>query len=386
MLRGALPETAPMFIDAVRLPKSVNITRWEWQGLVKDSFVWIDFISMPQTRGSDYEKARRSIAAFVERSSHFFVLCPTVIRQDHDDMVCDYGSWLQNSENRFELFALLLSRRDRPPPIVVKGAEATPFMISPTAAIPRSPGLGRMACCDRNHVEESAEGVQQPIPCRKDQMASSMLTMLRSLRAYHFGRDDLLEFRVLTAIAPALMSGLPSDGLWPSPRSVTEFITQNQFNKPDEETESGFGPLLFAAISGNVTVARELINSHHVDVKAPVRVGLPKFGMEKGMDALGFAVSLCTQTKVHQMVSFLLASGADPNMVYPVSGATALIGAVVLHNLEGIRALILYAGERLDLEKAAKANNATALLIAGAYGSFAILKLLVEAGANRQHK
>ena len=73
-------------------------------------------------------------------------------------------------------------------------------------------------------------------------------------------------------------------------------------------------------------------------------------------------------------------------MVYPVSGATALIGAVVLHNLEGIRALILYAGERLDLEKAAKANNATALLIAGAYGSFAILKLLVEAGANRQHK
>ena len=73
---------------------------------------------MPRKGGNEHEKANRSIAAYIERSSHFFALCPSVKSQDDDDVTCDYGSWLQNSGNRFELFALLLSRHDRPPPIV----------------------------------------------------------------------------------------------------------------------------------------------------------------------------------------------------------------------------------------------------------------------------
>ena len=68
-----------------------------------------------------------------------------------------------------------------------------------------------MACCDRNHVVLDAEGVPQPIPCMKDTMASIMLTLLRSLREYHFGRDELLSYRMFTALMPLLMSGLPSD-------------------------------------------------------------------------------------------------------------------------------------------------------------------------------
>ena len=45
MLRGVLPETAPTFADAIRLPKTA-ITSSQWQGLVNDSFVWLDFISV----------------------------------------------------------------------------------------------------------------------------------------------------------------------------------------------------------------------------------------------------------------------------------------------------------------------------------------------------
>jgi len=66
----------------------------------------------------EYKMASRSIAAYIERSSHFFAVCPTVTNGDHDDVTHDYGSWLQSSGCRFELFALLLSRHDRPPPIV----------------------------------------------------------------------------------------------------------------------------------------------------------------------------------------------------------------------------------------------------------------------------
>ena len=58
------------------------------------------------------------MAAYIERSSHFFALCPTVQSQDNEDVTFDYGSWLQNSACRFELFALLLSRQHHSPAIV----------------------------------------------------------------------------------------------------------------------------------------------------------------------------------------------------------------------------------------------------------------------------
>ena len=46
MLRGELPDTTPTFADTVRFSKKVNITSAQWQGLVRDSFVWVDFISV----------------------------------------------------------------------------------------------------------------------------------------------------------------------------------------------------------------------------------------------------------------------------------------------------------------------------------------------------
>ena len=50
MIRGELPDTAPLFADAVRLPSNVNISTKEWQTLVKDAFIWMDFISVRLSR------------------------------------------------------------------------------------------------------------------------------------------------------------------------------------------------------------------------------------------------------------------------------------------------------------------------------------------------
>ena len=50
MLHGTCPETSPAFNDAVRLPPGVKITSGEWQTLVRDSFVWLDFISVRRDR------------------------------------------------------------------------------------------------------------------------------------------------------------------------------------------------------------------------------------------------------------------------------------------------------------------------------------------------
>ena len=66
---------------------------------------------------------------------------------------------------RVELFALLLARHNITPAIIVKGGDASPYMISPTAAVPRAPGLGTFTCCSRNHVMADEHGVEKTIPC-----------------------------------------------------------------------------------------------------------------------------------------------------------------------------------------------------------------------------
>jgi len=166
---------------------------------------------------------------------------------------------------------------------------------------------------------------------------------------------------------------------------VNEFLTHNRFSKPDDETDaSGFTPLVCAAMSGNIDVVRELITTHHVDVNARVRNGMPTFGFEKGATALVLAAGVCPQDKVREMVSFLLASGSDPNLTLPGSGGTPLMSAVLYNNLEGVRALVSCG--RLNLEKGLNANNATALLVAANLGTFEILDALLQAGANREHR
>ena len=40
-------------------------------------------------------------------------------------------------------------------------------MISPVAAVPRSPGLGQYTCCARNHVlVDPKSGKEKQIPCK----------------------------------------------------------------------------------------------------------------------------------------------------------------------------------------------------------------------------
>ena len=46
MIRGTVPETAPTFVDAVRLPSNVKISTQQWQTLVQDAVVWMDYLSV----------------------------------------------------------------------------------------------------------------------------------------------------------------------------------------------------------------------------------------------------------------------------------------------------------------------------------------------------
>ena len=75
-------------------------------------------------------KAVNSIPAYVERSTHFLAIVPTIKHHDLHEVVCDLGTWLGRGWCRVELFSLLLARHNTNAAIVVKGGESSPYMIS----------------------------------------------------------------------------------------------------------------------------------------------------------------------------------------------------------------------------------------------------------------
>ena len=83
MRAGTCPETAPTFADRAQFKRNIKITTAEWRTVAEDAYVWMDYISMPQvgvyhpSALSDLVKSVHSIPAYVERCTHFFVLCPT---------------------------------------------------------------------------------------------------------------------------------------------------------------------------------------------------------------------------------------------------------------------------------------------------------------------
>lgn len=212
--------------------------------------------------------------------------------------------------------------------------------------------------------------------------------MLEKRREYCLGSGDILRFRMWNSFTPVCMQGLSHSGIPPPPVTVAEFLAANHFATPhdEENTGSGLAPLQLASISGNVKVVRELIRSHNVDVNARVQMNdlMGDFGFERGSDALGMAAFACPAQQAHEIVSTLLEAGANPNSRTGTTGGTPLMCAVLGHSLESVQALLTCV--QLDLEIGLRATNATALNIAGALGTYAIVEALLHAGADRFHR
>ena len=125
-------------------------------------------------------------------------------------------------------------------------------MISPSAAISRSPGTGTMTCCERGHTKMGDDGVRRTIPCRKSQFAPVMLQMLQSRREFLLGSGDLVNYRMWTALTPSVMQGLISNDMPALPSSVEEFISAYRFSDARDEENHGSGlcPITLSAHVG----------------------------------------------------------------------------------------------------------------------------------------
>jgi ankyrin repeat protein len=378
------------------------------------------YISVPQIgsyldgEANDLMEAVASIPAYVERSSHFFAVVPTVKHADLKGVECGLGSWLDRgwvsastertichftppcgqcsltstycSQCRVEMYALFLSRSEHLPVIVVKGGEAPPYMMACQACASRPPGCGTFTCCARNHRMPNPDGTWRSIPCDKEVLGPVMWRMLSSLIKFRLGDERLYDYRLWSALVPHVMQDLPvpDESALYSPASVPDFLRIFRFKTPNEEGNkrgSGFSPLFVAVVSGNVPVARALIDTHGANIHITTHQFDTMLGFDKGSTPLHAALAVCPPQHVDEMIKLLLDAGLDPNRGTK-AGVAPLHAGVWYHNLAAVKALLKHAEGKLRLDAVTKLNNDTGLGLAVFASTTEMVATLIEAGAD----
>jgi len=303
MLVGSLPGTA-----MVRTPEDIKISSEEWQQIVPDSFIWMDYMCVPQLVSSyvvedesetisDMKKAVLSIPAYIIRSSHFFVLCPeTTHAQNHKELT--FGTWLTRGWCRAELFSFLLSHctaKGEGFPIIVTGGDKTPHIIEPYRALCSPPGTGNFTCCKKGHKFRSKSGVEMCVPCDKIGIATTLTNLIERIEAELIERCDWSDYQLYHASAKHLLEGLELsmrvEIALANPDTVEEFELEYGFAR---EAHPDWSPLMIAAISGNSEVVYDLVRENKVDVNERSKTSSPVIlGLDKGSTALHCAVVFC---------------------------------------------------------------------------------------------
>ena len=137
------------------------------------------------------------------------------------------------------------------------------------------------------------------------------------------------------------MQGLVCPEMHANPESVEEFITEFRFDSPtNEDKDSGFTPLVFAVISGNIRVVNELITRHNASIGCRTTLKIPELGADRGATALHWT-GWCPRDQTHAVVTALLSAGADPNATTGMGAAPPLMAAAMFLNEVAVMRSIL---------------------------------------------
>merc|ERR1719482_2310711 len=197
------------------------------------SYVWMDFISIPQTCDFDQDKdisqdsvsyfrkassdtsegavlrklqlAVDSIPAYVERSSLLLVLVPVCMHVDRHQM-CNFSTWRQRGWCRLEFLAAFL-KCGTLHVMICDGAESRPFFSAPMAAMFMQCGEGQFTCCQKNHFMNGTE-----IPCDKAKVRGVLETMIHHRMQYEETIGNILFMRQLLCLKHRFLFALPASG------------------------------------------------------------------------------------------------------------------------------------------------------------------------------
>ena len=198
--------------EALQMIYGVQIctTPDEWQRRLPNTYVWIDYQSVPQPKAqiasADHRQAAAgatgdgdsvvdqlraavdSIPTFVERCSQMWVLAPPCKHADLAGEICDFASWRARGWCRLEYAAAKLARGDDMPIMVIRSVEGTPQYFNPCDTMKLAAARGRFT------VEEDRAKVN-----------ATLRTMLEAKIAHFAQLGDVTLSRVLRCFSPIFL-------------------------------------------------------------------------------------------------------------------------------------------------------------------------------------
>ena len=326
----------------------------ELKNLAEESYIWLDYFSIPQTSyvegltgealdaaeiaaGAAHssligesnssslmaftldglQKAVNSIPAYVESSEITLALNPWCVHSDTGDL-CDHRSWRLRGWCRLEFQSAVLSRRSGPI-LIAKSASELYFSV-PIDAYRLHVGSGKFSCCAFNHKIGDTTIECDKFKCKRV-LQCMLCSKLEHLKGQ--GEEKVDEYRRFRAVRHSIFDDLPEedDDLAKAggddPEDLEGFLNAYGFDgtKPEqaivEGRKTGWSPLRYAVMSRNVKVVRALLDSttfnKKLDLESPLKRALPVFFREAGMTVL---MEACA-TSSPEIIGLLLDAGAD---------------------------------------------------------------------------
>lgn len=227
---GKIKKTEYSPWHAYMLDRKYKTTKKEWQRMLDNAYVWVDWTSMPQPSA---EKGRKpplsteclaalekessnaiySIPAYIERSDFVVIIAPSCThtkrcKPNTEKLVeMSYASWRRRGWCVLELFASYASRQKKHPLLLIDSGGRDPIWIPNFEAFRLSLGESDFTCCQRNHNFTDSRGKR--VACDKPRCREILEAMLRKKAAHFFKTGHATEGRVTSCLIPWFVRGLP---------------------------------------------------------------------------------------------------------------------------------------------------------------------------------
>lgn len=173
-------------LPSVGADASTDDAREFFAACVRDGWVWMDFISVPQTIGlasaalvkealQKQALAIRSIPAYIRKVNTFWICTPSGAKHENGS-VCSYASWYERGWCRLEENTISLLHLANARPMLLTEPVGQPPLVTVPDFIDRqsvhiqrrsSVLTGAFSCCRLQHKVESLDGTITEIPCDK---------------------------------------------------------------------------------------------------------------------------------------------------------------------------------------------------------------------------
>ena len=164
---------------------------------IADGWVWMDYISIPQTIGceseeetlrvlDDQQRAIEAIPQYVQHAQNFWICAPSNARHCDTGIECNYETWLARGWCRMEEAVLNLIRLGDGRPLLVTQPLGEPPRVKTLDKIDRAWNMtqrhsavltGAFSCCRLHHQVTSHDGSVTSIPCDKEKLKSVLCSL-----------------------------------------------------------------------------------------------------------------------------------------------------------------------------------------------------------------